>query len=92
MFDTDIKNQVFLITGVNGQLGIALCQTIINSGGKIELKRWFQRMELLGFKMDTIIEEHYKNKRKQPPYCKNSCGYEDYIKIKKKLEDKFDNI
>ena len=65
---------------------------IINSGGKIELKRWFQRMELLGFKMVTIVEEHYKNKKKQPPYCNNSCGYEDYIKIKKKRKYFWDNL
>ena len=35
MFETDIKNKVFLITGVNGQLGISLCETIIGLGGKI---------------------------------------------------------
>mgnify|MGYP005635507795 FL=1 len=35
MFDNEIKNKIFLITGVNGQIGSLLCETIIDRGGLV---------------------------------------------------------
>ena len=35
MFDNEIKNKIFLITGVNGQIGSLLCETIIDRGGSV---------------------------------------------------------
>ena len=59
MFDTDIKNQVFLITGVNGQLGIALCQTIFNSGGKVAgLDLDFKQIKKIALKEKWSINDY----------------------------------
>jgi NAD(P)-dependent dehydrogenase (short-subunit alcohol dehydrogenase family) len=59
MFDTDIKNQVFLITGANGQLGIALCQTIINLGGKIAgLDLDFKQIKKIALKEKWSINDY----------------------------------
>ena len=35
LFDNEIKNKIFLITGVNGQIGSSLCETIIDGGGSV---------------------------------------------------------
>ena len=59
MFDTDIKNKVFLITGANGQLGIALCQTIINLGGKIAgLDLDFKQIKKIALKEKWSINDY----------------------------------
>ena len=34
-FDNEIENKIFLITGVNGQIGSLLCETIIDKGGSV---------------------------------------------------------
>ena len=56
----------------------------INSIGKIDTKLWFQRMELFGYKMISIIDHHYINKQKLSPLYISSCTYEDFKKIKKR--------
>ena len=52
----------------------------INSIGKIDTKLWFQRMELFGYKMISIIDHHYINKQKLSPLYISSCTYEDFKK------------
>ncbi len=65
---------------------------VINSVGKIETKFWFQRMELFGYKLVTLSDDHYINKKKLPTLYINSCNYEDYKKIKKSRKFFWDNL
>jgi len=64
----------------------------INAYGNTELKLWSQRMELLGYKLVTITDDHYMNKKKIPSRLIASSSYEDYKKIKKKRKYLWDNL
>ena len=64
----------------------------ISGYGKVDLKFWRQRMELLGYKFVTITNDNYLNKRKLPPSYISSCDYEDYKKIIKKRPLYWDNL
>ena len=64
----------------------------ITGDGKVVLKLWRQRMELLGYKFITITNDNYMYKKKLPPSYISSCHYEDYEKIIKRRGHYWDNL
>lgn len=64
----------------------------IIADGKVDLKFWRQRMELLGYKLVSITDDNYMNKKKLPPSYISSCDYEDYKKIIKRRKHFWDNL
>lgn len=64
----------------------------INSIGKIDTNLWFQRMELFGYKLISIIDHHYINRKKKSPLYISSCTYEDFKEIKKNRKKLWDNL
>ena len=65
----------------------------IIGAGNLNLKRWQQRMELLGYKFNFFKEDSSRSKNDQNKleYC-ISCSYDDYKFLKKKRGKLWDSL
>ncbi len=64
----------------------------INGAGNLNLKRWQQRMELLGYQFNFFEKNLDKIKYKNKLNYIVSCKYEDYRFLKKKRGKLWDNL
>ena len=64
----------------------------INGAGNLNLKKWQQRMELLGYKFNFFEKNLDKSKHKNKLDYIVTCNYEDYKFLKKRRGKLWDNL
>jgi len=64
----------------------------INGAGHIKINNWQQRMELFGYRVDSIKKNDYLNGKKMDDSHLVSCSYIDYVKILKKRKFFWDSL